>query len=142
MTQRLFPVFGLGAAALVLAALAVTPARADDQEKMQGKWDATHAQIGKEEATPAQLEKIHVTVEGNKLILEEGDKVYTVHFGLNPGAKPSAIDFYKASDLKVKSGLGSTISKVRNSSFVGRRSGTIGRPSLEATSITRTATSC
>src|SRR5262245_17114949 len=97
MTQRLF------AAVLVLAGLAAAPVRAEDpQERMQGVWEATKAKIGTAHANPKQLEMISMVIEENKLILNEGDKKYTVWFTLNAAGGPNAIDFYKESDKKEK----------------------------------------
>jgi uncharacterized protein (TIGR03067 family) len=103
MSQRFFPVFGWSTAVLLVAALVVTPARAETpKEKMQGTWDAIHAQVGGQEAPGELLKAIHMTIEGEKLTLVEGDKTYVVHFALSPAAKPSAADFYKDSNMKEK----------------------------------------
>ena len=53
MIDRFLRAFGKGLALLALVALGSASARADDQERMQGTWKATHAQIGSNHATPA-----------------------------------------------------------------------------------------
>ena len=100
MIHQFFRAFGKGLAFLALVALSSAAARADDQERMQGTWKATHAQIGSKQATPAQLKKIEVMIEGDKLTLVEPEKKYVVHFTLTSGGKPGVVEFFKTSDKK------------------------------------------
>ena len=87
-------------ALLLLSAIGAAPLRADDQEKIQGTWHATHAQIGTNVANAKQLKQIEVMIDGDKLTLVEPAKKYVVHFTLKPDAKDGDVDFYKDAGKK------------------------------------------
>jgi uncharacterized protein (TIGR03067 family) len=76
--------------------------RADDVDKLQGKWQVSYAAVGNNVANPQQLRKMSVIIEGDKFTLDEGSKRETVHFSLNPGAKLPEIDFREGKKKQVK----------------------------------------
>ena len=82
--------------------MAPGPVRADDQEKVQGKWRTIFAEIGAKEKSKGERKELELVIEGSKFTLIEGDKKEVVHFSLDPDAKPRHIDFYRNSDKKEK----------------------------------------
>jgi uncharacterized protein (TIGR03067 family) len=104
MSRRLLAILGCALGLFALTALTARTARADDLDKWQGAWRVVAAQVGGDVAGTSQLKKMRVTVDGNKLILEEGPKTYTVHFALDP--ESHQVDFYKDAGRKEKLWLG------------------------------------
>jgi uncharacterized protein (TIGR03067 family) len=102
MTKQTGVPSGSAIALLALAALATGFARAGEGDRFQGTWKAIFGEIGGKEATSAQLKGFQAIVDGDKFILVEGAGKETVHFTLNPDAKPRAVDFYKGSGKKDK----------------------------------------
>src|SRR5689334_20177167 len=93
MSRRSLAVIGCAAGLLAFAALASSTARADDLDKMQGTWRVVSAQVGADVAGTKALRAMRVSIDGNKLVLEEGNKTYVVHFALDP--ESHQVDFYK-----------------------------------------------
>jgi uncharacterized protein (TIGR03067 family) len=100
MARRSLTVLGCSVVFLSLAALASNTARAYDLDKMQGAWRVVSAQVGADVAGSRALRAMRVTVDGNRLVLEEGNKTYTVHFALDPDSHQ--VDFYKDKGRKEK----------------------------------------
>jgi uncharacterized protein (TIGR03067 family) len=87
---------------LGVLALAVN-ARADDVDRLQGKWKVTYAAVGNKVANLQQLRKMSVSIEGDKFTLYEADgKRESVHFSLSPDTKPPEIDFREGKKKQTK----------------------------------------
>jgi uncharacterized protein (TIGR03067 family) len=88
MIQRLATVAALG----LLIAVA-GPARADDQEKIQGHWKAEKAVRGGMEAPADEIEKMTIEFKGNKAMPRHGDRSpETAEFKLDSSKSPKTID--------------------------------------------------
>jgi uncharacterized protein (TIGR03067 family) len=88
-------------ALVVLAALAVGSALADDNDKLQGTWRIAKAKVGKAGVKGAQAQDMQVVIEGDKFTLVT-TKRESVHFATNTAVKPHQIDFFKTSAKKEK----------------------------------------
>jgi uncharacterized protein (TIGR03067 family) len=101
MSKRIWAVSGCVAAVAIIT-LAAGSVRAGDGDRFQGTWRVTFAEIGKSEATGAQLRSMKIMVDGDKLTLVEGDSEEVVHFDLDPTTRPHRIEFFRGPAKKVK----------------------------------------
>jgi uncharacterized protein (TIGR03067 family) len=102
MRSQSLTALACAAGLLALAAPGARTARAEDLDQMQGTWRVVSAQVGGAVAGSKDLKKMRVSIDGHKLILDEGTRVYTVHFALDPTASPHQVDFFKDMGRKQK----------------------------------------
>ncbi len=79
--------------------LGARAARADDLEKMQGKWKVTYAEVGGRPATAKELKNYKVKIDGKKFTLFEGDQKEEVRMKLDPDGKPHPkLEFWRGKE--------------------------------------------
>src|SRR5262249_6407506 len=92
----------LVAAGLLLAANKDDASKAD-LEKMQGNWKMSSLTVNGEMVPADDVQKIHLTVKGNRYSVKRGDQPIELSFKLDAGKKVKEIDLtYETGDNKGK----------------------------------------
>jgi uncharacterized protein (TIGR03067 family) len=85
--------------ATALALTATVHAEPKDDEKVQGEWTVTAAEKGKKPI--GDLANASLTIKGDQITLDNGDKKETVTFVLDPAKAPKHITITDRGEKKI-----------------------------------------
>ena len=89
----------------LLAQMAHAEAAAKEKDKFKGTWVVVSAERQGEKSPAEKLKKLKVIFRSDKVIVTDGDRDDQATYSLDPGKKPSAIDFVSVKEKKVVLGI-------------------------------------